>query len=168
MIFITLQRAIMVPLPKLINETAPRILLYNPLKSEPEDYSMMDAMKAYFMAPDFYIHNDDQLAIAGAIILVDLKNLSFSSVVKMNPSIAKKIIFLYTEANLFHIQGIHIINTPGFFEKIIKTIIMPFLNENMKKGVSILLKSRGKHRYISFFPYNLPVYRKVPAPWLKS
>lgn len=126
---------VFLPLPKVTGPDAPRIMLIRPGAYDANKYTIQQIMKVSLFIMDILTIEDDHLAIAGEIAILDLANVTMGHLLQMTPGFVKKLTMLSQDSSPFRQKGFHFINTPPGFETFYN-LFKSFLNEKNKSRVS--------------------------------
>uniref|UniRef100_A0A8W7PVT4 CRAL/TRIO N-terminal domain-containing protein n=1 Tax=Anopheles coluzzii TaxID=1518534 RepID=A0A8W7PVT4_ANOCL len=77
------------PLPHTLEADGPRFMLVRMGAYDASKYSIVDVMKVCYMITDLLLVNDDSSIIAGHMVLVDLRGLTFAGLSQFNPTFIK-------------------------------------------------------------------------------
>lgn len=101
---------------------------------DPSRITITDVIKISYMISDTLLWEDDASIIAGQIVVIDLKGLSFAHIGQCTPSILKKMTSSIQEAYPIRQKGIHFINPSSGFETIYK-MFCNFMSSKIRKRV---------------------------------
>lgn len=133
---------VFLPLPKLVAPDAPRIMLIRPGAYDANKHNIQQVMKVSYLIMDILAVEDDNLAIAGQMGILDLAHVTMSHFLQMTPSFVKKMTMLGQESSPFRQKGFHYVHTPSTFETVFN-LFKSFMNEKNQSRVStnIILKN---------------------------
>ncbi|XP_055703505.1 retinol-binding protein pinta-like [Phlebotomus papatasi] len=142
-----LRLGLSLPLPIPVPENGSRILLVKQGAYDPSKISVVDVLKVSYMITDVMIWDDDNCAVAGQTILVDLQGLSFGHLTQVTPTLLKKMTSSIQEAYPIRQKGMHFINPMPGFESLFK-IFHGFLSEKIKKRTFVHGSLEDLHKHI--------------------
>lgn len=87
------------------------------------------------MIMDILTIEDDNLAIAGQLGILDLSKVTMTHFLQMTPGFIKKMTMLGQESSPFRQKGFHYIHTPSGFETVYG-LFKSFMTEKNKSRVS--------------------------------
>lgn len=114
---------------------APRIMLIRPGKYDANKFNIQEVMRVATMMNDILLVEDDNLAVAGQIAIIDLQGVTLQHLIQMQPSFVKKLTMMMQDSNPVRQKGIHYINAPKSFEHLYN-LFKSFMNEKMRSRVS--------------------------------
>lgn len=91
-------------------------------------------MKVSTMVNDILMRDDDNLAVAGQVGILDLANVTMAHFLQFHPSFIKKMTMLSQEGSPVRQKGFHYINTPKGFEQVF-SVFKSFMNEKNRSRV---------------------------------
>lgn len=86
------------------------------------------------MIADILTRDDDNYAISGQMILVDLTNVGWGQLLEFEPSLIKKFFTMLQDAMPARLKGIHYYRPPTGFETFVN-LVRGFLSEKNKERV---------------------------------
>lgn len=119
----------------------PQLVIVRPGAYDADKLNITDAIRAFMLINDIMFTENDNLAVAGVISIVDLKDATLAHLMQMTPSLIKKMTMLNQEGTPMRQKGVHYFNTPPGFEKVFN-MFNSFMNEKMRKRVSPSLFNR--------------------------
>ncbi|XP_077291627.1 retinol-binding protein pinta-like [Arctopsyche grandis] len=122
------------PLKNSSNYNGPRAILVRPGQTDPDKFSILDAMQLNYMIYCILLMEDDQAVIAGQLHIADMTNVGMGHFTQMTPSIAKKVVMSGQDAMPFRLKGSHHINSPKGMETIFN-FFKSFMNEKNRNRV---------------------------------
>lgn len=125
---------VFVPLPKVTGPDAPRIMLIRPGAYDATKFTIQQVMKVSYFIMDILTIEDDNLAIAGQLGILDLNKVSMTHFLQMTPGFVKKMTMLGQESSPFRQKGFHYVHTPSGFETIFG-LFKSFMNEKNQSRV---------------------------------
>lgn len=125
---------VFLPLPKLSTPDSPRLLLIRPGAYDADNYTIQHVMKVSYLIMDIAAIEDDNLAIAGQLGVLDMSKVGMGHFLQMTPGFVKKMTMLGQEASPFRQKGFHYINTPSGFETVFN-LFKSFMSEKNKSRV---------------------------------
>lgn len=137
----------MLPLLNTVGPDTPRIILSIVGDYDANEFTMDEMMKAFLLVGDVMMEEDDQMIIAGQIIIIDFGKAKFSNFVSFSPSTMKKLITLIQEGSPFRLKAIHYVNVPPWFEKMFYAF-RSFMNEKIKARVSFFFLYERVRTYL--------------------
>lgn len=98
-------------------------------------YTIQDVIKVSTMINDIQLRNDDNLAVAGQIGILDMAGVRPQHFAQYNPTFIKKMTMMSHEGSPLRHRGFHYINTPAGFEQVFN-VFKSVMNEKRKENVS--------------------------------
>lgn len=123
------------PLPKTTSPDGPRIMLIRPGSYDANKHTIQQIMKVSYLIMDILAIEDDNLAVAGQMGILDLSNVSMTHFLQMTPSFIKKMTMLGQESSPFRQKGFNYVHTPSGFDTIFN-LFNSFMNEKNRSRVS--------------------------------
>jgi CRAL/TRIO domain len=151
-------------MPKHTSEITPRVLLFHMPEKDFQDFDIINILKVSFTTMQLLMENDDQISIVNPYVIFDCKNVSISNAMQFTPSMSKKLIFFIKKTYPNFAKGVFYINVSSFVEKIVNTLIVPFLKEKGKNIVRFQIEIfLFLHKKINFFldVLDLCLWRKL-------
>ncbi|XP_053623850.1 uncharacterized protein LOC128682872 [Plodia interpunctella] len=99
-------------------------------------YNLSDMLKVAFMITEILMLEDDNFAVSGEQVIVDMKDVGVSILSQWTPALAKKVISCFEKALPVRMRSTHMLNTPTGFEAAY-TIFKTFLGEKLKKRIQV-------------------------------
>lgn len=109
-----------VPLPKTGSPDGPRILLIRPGAYNATQFSFLETIKVGMMIQDVQYLEDDNMAVAGDLGVIDLANVTAGHFFQITPTMLKKVLLLKQDGSPLRQKGFHFINIPPGFETLAK------------------------------------------------
>lgn len=123
-----------------------RILWGSLVDPDPNHYSFATAVKYFTMTSEvFQLENG---TVPGFIVVYDVKNLSFSHLLKTPLTHVSKYTHYAQEAASFPVKGIHYLNTNAVLDKLV-TFTRPFLSSNI---LDVLQLHSNLETFFKFIP----------------
>uniref|UniRef100_A0A182QUH0 CRAL-TRIO domain-containing protein n=1 Tax=Anopheles farauti TaxID=69004 RepID=A0A182QUH0_9DIPT len=123
------------PLPHTLEVDGPRFMLVRMGAYDASKYSIVDVMKVCYMITDLLLVNDDTSIIAGHMVLVDLRGLTFACLSQFSPTFIKKMTSVI-EAFPIRTKGIHFINPSSGFDTLFK-MFHGFLSKKIQERIQV-------------------------------
>ncbi|KAG5672152.1 hypothetical protein PVAND_002305 [Polypedilum vanderplanki] len=117
-------------------KNGPRIIIIRPGSYDATKYDIRDILQVFMLINDLLLIEDDHLTVAGSLSILDLKDVTLNHLTQMTPSVVKKMTMMMQDASPIRQKGIHYINTPVGFEKVMN-LFKSFMNEKMKKRIYV-------------------------------
>lgn len=105
---------------------------------DPNEISFDNILKLHSTLNDLMMEEDDQMMIAGQILIADFKKMTVAHSLAFTPSLLKKVVVFVQEGSPIRLKGIHYINMPSWYEKILN-LFKSLMNEKTKSRVSKVL-----------------------------
>lgn len=105
-----------VPLPNTHTKDGPRILLIRAGGYNANKFGFLETIKVGMMIQDIQYLEDDSMAIAGDLGIIDLANVTAAHFFQITPSMLRKVLLLKQDGSPLRQKGFHFINTPPGFE----------------------------------------------------
>uniref|UniRef100_A0A182FLR5 CRAL-TRIO domain-containing protein n=2 Tax=Anopheles albimanus TaxID=7167 RepID=A0A182FLR5_ANOAL len=134
------------PLPHTLEVDGPRFMLVRMGAYDASNYSIVDVMKVCYMITDLLLVNDDTSIIAGHMVLVDLRGLTFACMSQFNPTFIKKMTSVI-EAFPIRTRGIHFINPSSGFDALYK-LFHGFLSKKIQERIQVHESFEALHKVI--------------------
>lgn len=141
---------VFLPLPKVTAPGAPRIFLIRPGAYDADKFTIQQVMKVSYMIVDILTIEDDNLAIAGQLGVLDMSKVGMGHFLQMTPGFVKKMTMLGQEASPFRQKGFHYINTPSGFETVFN-LFKSFMNEKNQSRVRDITKHESFMKFTTLF-----------------
>ncbi|KAH9637002.1 hypothetical protein HF086_016284 [Spodoptera exigua] len=122
-----------VPLPKLHPVDQSRVMVTQFLTDKLDPFSILSYFRYCFLIGEYRINYD---YTPSERFVIDLTNIHFGLLSKLNPIVIKKSEVLCTEGIGTKIKGIHILNAPPFIDKLI-FILKQALREKVANRVHV-------------------------------
>ncbi|XP_055600189.1 alpha-tocopherol transfer protein-like [Uranotaenia lowii] len=140
------QLGVNLPLPHTMGVDGPRIILVRMGAYDPSKRSIVDVMKVCYMITDLLVLNDDTSVIAGHMVLVDLRGITFSSLSQFSPTFIKKMTSVI-EAFPIRTKGIHFVNPSSGFDALFK-LFHGFLSKKIQERIAVHDTFEALHKVI--------------------
>jgi CRAL/TRIO domain len=111
----TIHRRLVVPMPKTASPDAPRVVVVRNGIHNPNIVSFGDFLAMGLINTDILLTDDDNVSVAGQILIFDLKGVTMSHIAGTGPLELKRMIFLNQEAVPVRQKFIHFLNAPSSF-----------------------------------------------------
>ncbi|KAF2889484.1 hypothetical protein ILUMI_16689, partial [Ignelater luminosus] len=125
-----------IPLRKTLNWNKPVVFLLHYKNVNIKTIHMLDIIKVIVMSLDIIMIECDNLAVAGAKAVEDLKDLSLTHMLQVTPSNAKKIFTCFQNAYPIRTKVAHFVNPPSFF-KYFYALLKPFMGKKLKERIKL-------------------------------
>jgi CRAL/TRIO domain len=102
-------------MPKTASPDAPRVVVVRSGVHNPNIVSFGDFLAMGLINTDILLTDDDNLSVAGQILIFDLKGVTMSHIAGTGPLELKRLIFLNQEAVPVRQKFIHFLNAPSSF-----------------------------------------------------
>lgn len=161
-----LEQGVSVPFPEPLPDGT-RLLLSRICLFDPKKYDMNDVAKVAFMVGDQILLNDDNFVVCGAVVIVDVKDLSLAHASQFTPTYTKKMATFIQYAYPFRLKAIHFVNVPSSFEFFFK-VLSGFLSDKIRKRLFLHenVKSLNKHIPTKFLPQEYGGDNGSIKPWI--
>ncbi|CAH0726596.1 unnamed protein product, partial [Brenthis ino] len=134
-------------LPKTAMPDSPRIAIIRPGTFSTEKLSMSDFFSVTTVIQTILLNEDDTVVVAGIQWIVDLKDVTIGHLLQMTPRLMKRMTVHSQDAAPFRMKGVHFLNAPAAFEKILGTL-KSFLNEKNKNRIFVCRNSEELYKKI--------------------
>lgn len=134
------------PLPHTLESDGPRFMLVRMGAYDASKYSIVDVMKVCYMITDLLLVDDDSSIIAGHMVLVDLRGLTFACLSQFNPTFIKKMTSVI-EAFPIRTKGIHFINPSSGFDALFK-LFHGFLSKKIQERIQVHESFEALHQVV--------------------
>ncbi|KAL4712407.1 hypothetical protein ACJJTC_001568 [Scirpophaga incertulas] len=134
-----------VPLPKLSPKDYSRVMITRFTTDKLDDFSLLTYFRYNFLIGEYRLHYDYSLQER---FIIDLKNLTqFSIISKINPIVVRKAEVLCSEGYGTKIKGIHLLNAPGFVDKLI-FLLKQALKEKVANRIHVHSSYEDLHKHV--------------------
>lgn len=103
-------------LPQTRTKDSPRILLIRAGGYNATKYGFLETIKVGMMIQDIQFVEDDNMAVAGDLGIIDLANITAAHFFQVTPSMLRKVLLLKQDGSPLRQKGFHFINVPPGFE----------------------------------------------------
>ncbi|KAK4876425.1 hypothetical protein RN001_012847 [Aquatica leii] len=141
------------PLRKLSDPEAPRVLLFQ--NKNNEELLVINMIKLTLMILDILINEDDNFVVGGHVVLQDFKSVTLHHLTEISPNRAKNIMNCFQHAYPTRPKQFHYINTPTFFPTLYG-LVKHFMTEKIKNRIVIYSESNVDALYQSIPKSILP------------
>ncbi|XP_036374534.1 alpha-tocopherol transfer protein [Megalops cyprinoides] len=129
-----------------------RVLIYRIGQWNPKDFTAYEVFRVSLITSELIVQ-ETETQRNGLKAIFDLQGWCFAHALQINPSLAKKISAVLTDAFPLKVRGIHLLNEPILFHPVF-AMIRPFLPDKIKQRVH-MHGSSFAHSLCQFFPHSI-------------
>ncbi|XP_013184234.2 alpha-tocopherol transfer protein [Amyelois transitella] len=133
-----------IPLPKINTKDLSRVMITQFVTDKLEEFSILTYFRLCFMIGEYRLHYD---YTSSEQYIIDLKNIHFGLLTKLNPIVIKKAEVLCTEGFGTKISGIHILNAPSFIDRLV-SILKASLKEKVANRIHVHSTYEDLYSYV--------------------
>ncbi|CAH2104807.1 unnamed protein product [Euphydryas editha] len=134
-------------LPETATPTSPRTIIIRPGVYNPDTFNISDLFALMYTTQKILLLDDDISIVSGIQWIIDLKDVKIGHLLQMTPSIINKMVYSTQETAPIRMKGIHFVNIPGAFGKVLNTM-KTFLNEKNKSRLYVHQNYEELHKHI--------------------